>query len=200
MKIAIVGAGGFGRELYWQMKDNDPYADIQMYADDKYANGTTVFPISQIMPRSQTVFIAIGDPNEREKMMLRMHRDVKYGRFIHKSVQIHDRSTFKMGEGSIICAGAIITTNVHIGKHCHINLGTTIGHDARLGNFVTTAPQVAISGNVNIDSNVYIGTHASIKEKIYIAPSNTIGMHAAVTKDINEVNGTYVGVPARKKR
>jgi serine acetyltransferase len=44
---------------------------------------------------------------------------------------------------------------------------------------------------------VYIGTNASIKEKISIHSLSTIGLNAGVVKHI-EQPGTYVGTPAKK--
>jgi UDP-3-O-[3-hydroxymyristoyl] glucosamine N-acyltransferase len=58
-------------------------------------------------------------------------------------------------------------------------------------------PNAVIGGNVNIGDCVYMGSCSNIKEKINICDNVTIGMNAAVVKDIN-VPGTYVGVPAKK--
>jgi len=128
-------------------------------------------------------------------LIQRLSKETKYFTFIHDSVQILGND-FTIGEGSIVCAGCIITTNVSIGKHTHLNLQTTIGHDCRIGDFFTTAPGVKISGNCKIHDCVYIGTNASIKEKISIHSLSTIGMNAGVVKNICEP-GVYVGTPAK---
>jgi UDP-3-O-[3-hydroxymyristoyl] glucosamine N-acyltransferase len=44
---------------------------------------------------------------------------------------------------------------------------------------------------------VYVGTNASIKEKINIHSLVTIGMNAGVVKHINEP-GVYIGTPTKK--
>ena len=90
-----------------------------------------------------------------------------------------------------------MTTNITIGKHAHLNLQTTIGHDCRIGDYFTTAPGVKVSGNCKIYDCVYVGTNASIKEKLSIHSLTTIGMNGAVVKHIEEP-GTYVGVPVKK--
>jgi UDP-3-O-[3-hydroxymyristoyl] glucosamine N-acyltransferase len=97
----------------------------------------------------------------------------------------------------VICAGSIITTNVKIGRHAHINLITTIGHDCSIGDYFTTAPGVQISGNVLIEDRVYFGTRSCIKQKISVCDDVTIGMNSGVIKDIKEP-GTYIGTPAKK--
>ena len=88
-------------------------------------------------------------------------------------------------------------TNVKIGKHAHLNLLTTIGHDCEIGDYFTTAPGSKISGNCKIYDCVYVGTNASIKQKLSIESFTTIGSGAAVVKDIEEP-GVYAGVPAKK--
>ena len=90
-----------------------------------------------------------------------------------------------------------VYTNIKIGSHAHLNLHTTIGHDCEIGDYFTTAPGVKVSGNCKIQECVYIGTNASIKEKISINSFVTIGLNAGVVKNITEP-GIYVGTPSKR--
>lgn len=195
MKKAIIGAGGFGREVKSLLLDNNPNEIIDFFVDDKYVDDLS-FPISSLNITEYEVVIAIGDPATREKIVNSLPKDTKYFKAIHKSVQILD-SNVDIGEGSIICSSSILTTNIKIGKHCHLNLQTTIGHDVRVGDFFTTAPGAKVSGNCSIGDRVYVGTNASIREKIKICADTTIGLNAGVVKNILEP-GIYVGVPAKR--
>lgn len=201
---ALIGAGGFAREVYHQIKDNDPSALIYFFVDDEFIDSIHQKPLSELINGfsqiDYQVLICIADPNIRESIFKKLPPNTNYGTFVHKSVQILDKNTVTIGAGSIICAGTIITTNVKIGRHVHINLSNTIGHDTVIHQFVTTAPQVAISGNVDIDDNVYIGTNAAIREKVKIRSNNVVGMGAAVIKTINTALATFVGVPAKEKK
>lgn len=197
MKKAIIGAGGFGREVYWSLSLMERINTI-FFVDDKYYDGSDdlILPISTFNPEEYEVVVAIGDPKDRFDIVQRLPKTTKFFTHIHPSVQILDPN-IQIGEGSIICAGTIITTNVKIGKHAHLNLQTTIGHDCEIGDYFTTAPGAKISGNCKIYDCVYIGTNASIKEKISIHSLTTIGLNAGVTKHIEE-SGIYVGTPAKK--
>ncbi len=197
MKKAIIGAGGFGREVYCSLSLAEQINTV-FFVDDKYYDGsdTLILPISKFNPKEYKVVIAIGDPKDRFDIVQRLPKETKYFTHIHSSVQILDPNV-EIGEGSIICAGTIITTNVKIGKHAHLNLQTTIGHDCEIGDYFTTAPGAKISGNCKIYDCVYIGTNASIKEKINISNDVIIGMNAAVVKNIEE-SGIYIGVPSKK--
>ena len=96
-----------------------------------------------------------------------------------------------------MCAGSILSSNIKIGSHSHLNLQTTSGHDTIIGNFFTSAPGVKISGNCEIGDRVYFGTNSCVKEKIKITNDVTIGLNSGVVKNINE-NGVYVGTPSKK--
>lgn len=197
MKKGIIGAGGFGREVYWSLSSIERENTV-FFVDDKYWDNTNekILPLSMFDKDKYEIVIAVGNPKDRFDIVQRLPKSTKYFTHIHPSVQILGDDV-QIGEGSIICAGTIITTNVKIGKHSHLNLHTTIGHDCNIGNFFTTAPGVKISGNCKINDLVYVGTNASIKEKISIHSLTTIGLNAGVVKNIEEP-GTYIGTPAKK--
>ena len=117
------------------------------------------------------------------------------GDFKHQSVYIG--SDIYVGCGSIICPNCVLTINIKLGTHSQLNLNTTIGHDCRIQDYFTTAPGAKISGNCNIGQGVYVGTNASIKEKLTITDSVVIGLNCGVVKNLTEC-GVYVGVPAKK--
>jgi sugar O-acyltransferase (sialic acid O-acetyltransferase NeuD family) len=206
--ISIIGASSFAKEVYGHLisdlgKDmiND---SIKFFVDDNYLddsykvfNKFKVYPISTIDTNNSIVLIAIGDSKKRYQVFTKLNSNIKYFKFIHSSGKILLEDSVSIGEGSIICAGSIITCDVTLGNHTHLNLNTTIGHDTVVGDFFTTAPGVNISGNCQVGNRVYVGTNACIKEKISICDDVIIGMGACVVKDIKE-SGTYIGIPAKK--
>ncbi|MBO9731670.1 MAG: acetyltransferase [Chitinophaga sp.] len=204
-KICIIGAGGHGRETLCAVIDGmDSAQDIRDIAcfmvDDEYYDETTIMGI-EVIPSSKfdaalyDVVVAIGDPATRKKIVERLPADTTYATIIHPSAIISE--WVEIGEGSIISAGVIITCNIKIGKHVHLNTRTTVSHDCILGDFFTAALGVSISGNCQLGSGVYLGTHAAIKQKITVTDNVTIGMGGVVVKDIQEA-GVYVGVPVQK--
>lgn len=193
MELAIIGAGGFAREV--KAAIGDP--SIKFFVDDEYMNPESgVYGLSKFDPEKYQVVVAVGDPTDRENIVKRLPENTKYFTFIDPSSIILDEN-IQIGEGSIICAGSIITTNVKLGKHTHLNLLTTIGHDTQIGDYFTTAPGTKVSGNCNIEDRVYFGTNSSVRQKVDICSDVTIGLNAGVVKNITE-SGVYVGVPAKK--
>jgi sugar O-acyltransferase (sialic acid O-acetyltransferase NeuD family) len=193
-KKAIIGYGGFAREVAVQMK----FDDIRYFVDDQYwiDNESNVYKLSEFDPERYEVIVAIGNSSLRNDVISRLPRSTKYFTAVHESVQIIGNSV-EIGEGSIICAGTIISINSRLGKHTHLNLNTTIGHDCKIDDFFTTGPGVNISGNNVYGKRVYIGTGSCTREKISICDDVTVGMHSGVIKSITE-SGVYIGTPSAK--
>ena len=198
----VYGTGGFGREvmLYWI--DQYPELGAAFVVDDQYFNeqeimGKKVYKGSDLRCShrdSGFVMIAIADIKTRQKIVDYIP-NARFGSLRHKLAFIAYDAI--IGEDAIITPYVTITQNVVIGKHCQLNLKTSIGHDCRIGDYFTTAPGVSISGNCTIGNNVYFGTNSAVKEKVTICDNVIIGMGAIVLKDITE-SGTYVGNPLRK--
>lgn len=192
LEPVLIGAGGFAREIvaevFLQKK-----MQLKCFVDDEYwVDG--LYKISEFNPESQSALIAVGNPADKIKLLGKLPENTKFWNYISPNAYVNNLT---LGTGNFICAGVIITTNVKIGNHVHLNLQTTIGHDSVLGDFVTTAPSVNISGNVTIGKGVYLGTKSCIREKISICDNVILGMNAGVVSDIQE-SGVYVGTPAKK--
>jgi len=203
--IVIIGAGGFGREVAWLIEDinkvNNEWNIVGFVDDNKSIQGTEINGYKVVGDidwlEKQEVFVvnAIGDPVIKKKVMDKLDGSKnKYPVLIHPSVICSDRVSF--GEGSIICAGNIITVNVEIGKHVIINLDCTIGHDANIGDYSTVLPSVNVSGFVKIEECVSVGTGSAVIQGVNIGRNTVVGAGAVVVKDL-PANCTAVGSPAK---
>jgi sugar O-acyltransferase (sialic acid O-acetyltransferase NeuD family) len=192
LEPVIIGAGGFAREV--QAEVYKQYGNsLKMYVNDEYwVEG--LYKISEFDHKSQSALIAVGSPADKKMLLSKLPENTNFWNYISPNAYVNNLT---LGVGNFICAGVIITTNVTIGNHVHLNLQTTIGHDSVIGDFVTTAPSVNISGNVKIGNGVYLGTKSCIREKISICDDVVLGLNAGVVSDIEEI-GVYVGTPAKK--
>jgi sugar O-acyltransferase (sialic acid O-acetyltransferase NeuD family) len=205
-KICILGTGGFGREVLCCLIDaiapsNSTIQELAcfMVSDDlfneKKIMGVDVIPQSSFDPSLYNVVVAIGDPSTRKRVVNNLPPDTTFATIIHPSAVISE--WVEIGEGSIVTAGVVLTCNIKIGKHAHLNLHTTIGHDCIMGDFFTTAPGANISGSCHFGDCVYFGTNAAVRQGVKITDNVTIGMGGVVVKDINE-QGVYIGNPLQK--
>ena len=89
-----------------------------------------------------------------------------------------------------------MTTNVTLGRHVHINLNSTVGHDCVLADYVTVNPLVAVSGSVTVGADSMLGTHSSVLQGLTIGAAAVVGAGACVVQDVAP-STTVKGVPAR---
>ncbi len=196
-KIAIIGAGGLSKEIACNLNHNSyKYFVHKKFIDHFRNNGmTNIEAIEDIDIDKYKVLIAIGDPKTRKLLFNELPSNTEYYTYIDKRAHILD--DIIIGDGSIITAGCVLTTNITIGSFNLINLNTTIGHDSYLDNFITTSPGVHISGETKIGEVCYFGSGSVVRDKVKICPYVTIGMNGVVTKDIFQP-GVYGGVPIKK--
>lgn len=209
-EIVIFGSGGFAREVLQVIEDlNESWMGtkkmkfIGFLDGDNDNHGAVVngYPvlggIDWLKENENTlVVIGVGSPATKRKIVneIKQNTKAKFAKLIHPKVINGDFN--EIGEGSIICAGTILTNNITIGEHVILNLSCTIGHDSTLEDFVTVAPGVNISGNCLIKEGVDFGTSATIIQGKEVGEWSIIGAGAVVVKDVPG-NVTSVGNPAK---
>ena len=206
-KIAIIGAGGFGREVRCLINDINAASaeyDFIGYYDDNIAKGTMINnvpvlgSIDDLNNYSDNIEIAlgIGIPEVKAKIVQRLSNpNISFCTLIHPSV-IMGCDDVKIGKGTVICAGNILTCNITIADFVTLNLMCTVGHDSIIENYCSFMPAVNISGEVVIRERVYVGTGAKIINQLEIGQSTTVGAGAVVSKNL-PAYCTAVGIPAK---
>lgn len=211
IKIVIIGASGFGKEVLWTIEDcnktKKQYNVIGFIDDNKKLLGKKIHGkkvlgglewFSKNNLKNLQCVIAISDCDIREKLVKRISKhEIKFGTIIHPSSII---SKFvKIGKGTIIQAGNIITTDVVIKDHVHVNIACTIGHDSIIDNFVTLNPGVRVNGNTTIEKNCNIGTGSILKQGITVEKKSITGAGTVLIDDVPE-HSMFVGVPGKIKK
>jgi sugar O-acyltransferase (sialic acid O-acetyltransferase NeuD family) len=199
--VAIFGTGGFAREVACILHDQGRADRIVAFhePDEIYQArdllGVAVQPQSAFDPARHRAVVGIASPAIRQKVVRELPAETVFETLIHPTVVMSQ--WVDVGAGSIICAGCVLTCDIAIGQHCHINLNSTVGHDCSFGDFCTVAPGANISGSCKFGSRVAVGTQVSFRQGTHICDDTVIGMGAAIVKDIVKA-GTYFGVPAKK--
>lgn len=205
--LVIFGTGGFAREVHQIVEDLnnvEPTWNFLGFLDgDPSKHGTDVHghPVlgngSWLSKRPDAaVSLGVGNPASKKHILDQLSEQGHslFATLIHPRAWIGNRVS--IGEGSTICAGTMITTDIELGRHVIVNLDCTIGHDAVLQEFVTVAPSVNISGSVQIGVGTDLGTGAMVIQGIQIGEWSIVGAGAVVVKDL-EPNVTAVGIPAK---
>lgn len=207
-RIAILGTGGFARELSTLVQDINkvaPTYELIGFVDGSLPKGTLVngYPVigndDEVNQTSEElgIVLAFGDPKLKKKVKEKYTNPlIFYPTLIHPSVIIGDRSFVDIGQGCIICAACIITTNVVIKDYVTFNLQCTIGHDTIINSYSAFMPACNISGEVEISEGVYCGTGAKILNQTAIGEYTIVGAGAVVSKSL-PAKCTAVGIPAK---
>jgi len=200
--LIIVGAGGFGREVYqWALDQIEAgkasFSKIQFVED---APGKLTFPevsdnfrgsVSDYVPRSsELAVVAIGNSQTRRNVTENLRRNgARFGSVVHPSSTIARNAV--QNEGLILCPNSCLSANTKIGAHVHINFGSGVGHDSILGDFVTVSSHADIMGNCILGDDVFLGSGARVLPKCKVASGTRVGAGATVQRSIKKKSTLY---------
>ena len=207
-KIAIIGAGGFAREvldIFDACNEAGNRYDVLGYivepgfgAPGVIVNGKPILGgIEWFGKQRGEVFAicAIGAPEVRRRLVVEAkNAGARFCSIIHPTVRLSSWNS--IGSGVIIAAGCILTNQIRIGDHVQLNLGCTVGHDVMIGDFATVSPGTHISGNVTIRTGCNIGTGVNIINRLELGEWSVIGAGSTLIRNVSP-NATVVGVPGK---
>jgi sugar O-acyltransferase (sialic acid O-acetyltransferase NeuD family) len=210
-RIAVIGAGGFAREVAWLIRDLNRVthqfeflgflvSDISLLREtDSRDEVLGDFNWLDGSDRADALAFGIGTP--RTKLNLAAELECRFSRLewpplIHPTVQF-DRDSARFERGVVLCAGSVGTVNLKFQEFSMVNLLCTIGHESVIGRGAVLNPTVNISGGVTIGEGVLIGTGAQVLQYVKVGENATVGAGAVVNKDV-EPGATVVGIPAKQ--
>ena len=207
-KLIVVGAGGFGPEIVWaaeNMNGRFPTFDILGFCDDSPQKkgwnlyGYRVFGTPEEIDSKWEVkpgFVCgIGNNLQRAKVVERV---MKLG---WQPVTVVDPSvvvakTVRIGKGTYVGAGSIVSPQAQLGDHVMINHCCSIGHDSRLESYSQVCPGGRISGHCVLGTGAMIGSNAVLAVRVKVGANGTVGAGSFALTDVPD-GATVVGNPAR---
>ena len=207
--IAIIGAGGLAREVAFLIDDinrhNPQWNVLGFVEQDADRVGQEVGKYSvfctedDLARRAMAAVIGIGNPATIASVMQRLSSlpNLEFPNLIHPNV-VGDMQRISLGQGNIICAGNVLTTDIALGSFNLLNISCTVGHDTVIGDGCVINPGVNISGGVTVENGVLIGTGATILQYRRIGENAVVGAGAMVARDVKP-GVTVMGVPARPR-
>ena len=144
-KLAIFGAGGFGRETVVLESTSMPSSRRGIctgFFDHGIAKGQDVSGLKVLggieevnaLKEPVSLIIAAADPNPEATGCFHSHnKQVSFPVIAHPGALLGSETNY-FGEGSIITAGCIIDQlDIVTGEFAIVNLSCTIGHDVKIG-------------------------------------------------------------------
>ena len=210
MKIAIYGAGGFGKEVACLIKRiNANGGDWQLigFYDDSKPVGTTVSRygtvlggMKELLDTDEPMAVAIAINENKAVRRIRVeitNPHIMFPNLIDPSVFYVDKETVSMGEGNIIQNDCMISCDVVIGNFNLINDHVVIGHDNVIGDFNGLMPGAHLSGGITIGNGNLLGVASVVLQGLTIGNGVTLGANSVLMTQARD-NSTYIGVQAKR--
>lgn len=207
LDIVIVGAGGFGREVYRWAKDSLPGAqyrvkgflssrpeDLDGFGFKEKILGDDV---SYALQENDRFVFAIGSIEAKKRSVERMKaRGIKCVTLIHPSAVV--ASSARLGEGVILCPFALVSDHVVLGDFVIMNFYSSCGHDTKVGKYGMFSPYATANGFVTMDDEVFLGTHATVTGYRRVGVGAKISANSVAMEDV-QAGGFVFGVPGKVK-
>lgn len=198
-RVVVVGASGFGREcldvlgamiaagadleVVGVVDDSPSPLNLKRLAARGVAHVGSLDDFISAGDTSVEYVLGIGHPATRRLLVERLDAAGFVPRAaVHPSAVVGSLPAFD--DGVVICSGAVVSTNVRLGRHVHVNPHATIGHDAVLEEFVSVNPGAVISGEVAVGARSLVGASATILQGLRVGEDAVIGAGSVVTHDV----------------
>lgn len=210
-KIAIYGAGGFGREtacLINKINEVKPEWELIGFFDDNPSlKGTMISHygpclggLNELNEYNEKLGLAmaIGDSKVVKQLLTKIHNNyLSFPNLIHPKVTYNDFLTVKMGKGNIIQGGCFFSCDVSIGDFNVLNGSVVLGHDDKIGSFNVLMPGVRVSGQVEIGDFNFGGVGSIVLQGLKIG--NHVKLGAGCVLMTKPKDGClYLGNPAKR--
>ena len=204
--LLILGAGGHGKVVAdcalnagWQdisfLDDQLPSLGV----DDRWPVIGKLSELEGHLKNYPNMALGLGIGYEQLRLDL-FSQAVKAGaRFpsiIHPRSIVSHRCS--VGEGTVVCAGAIINIAAEVGRACIINTGAVIEHDAVVEDGCHISPGACLAGRVTVGEMSWIGMGAQCLQGVSIGRQALVGAGSVVLSDVADSDKVY-GVPATSR-
>lgn len=205
--IIIIGAGGFGREVYYWAKDtfsnqefkikgflsNNPRDLDNFDIDVPILEDANTYKIEE---KDRFIF-AIGDIDTKKRIVTNLkNQGAKFMTLIHPTAVVA-KSAY-IGEGVIICPFALVSSHVELQDFVMMNFYSSCGHDAKVGKYSILSPYATLNGFTILEPEAFLGTHATVIARKKVGYRSKVSANSVVMHDVPPHTLVY-GVPGKNQ-
>lgn len=209
-ELVIVGAGGFGREMFqwltdWMVTLRPPHTRYRIKGflsnqpDDLRGFDLPVpildDPDEYVPAPGDRLVLAIGAVKARKRIAEGLlHRGARFLTCRHPTALV--ASSAVLGDGVIVCPFATVSANVTLDDFVLLNFYASCGHDATVGRFSVLSPYATVNGFGVLEDEVFMGTHATVAARRRVGARASISANSAALNDV-PADTLVQGVPGR---
>jgi sugar O-acyltransferase (sialic acid O-acetyltransferase NeuD family) len=205
LDLVIVGAGGFGREVYrWAQAAFDPTEHrIKGFLSNRPAD-LAGFGIEAPLlgddeayriEESDRFLFAVGRPEVKRRMIERLKaRGARFATLVHPTAVV--APTAKLGEGVVVCPFALVSDHVVLEDFAMLNFYSSVGHDGRIGRFAILSPYSTVNGFAVLGEEVFLASHVTVTARRKVGDGARVSANVAVHVDVPPRTLVY-GSPAK---
>jgi len=206
--LVLVAAGGLAREVLAALATEPGGFTVRGVLDDApNLQGTSVGGVPVLGTLEDAAahpdahfLVCLGRGAGRAAVVERLAvlgiSDERYATFVHPLASV--APTCRVGAGSIVLAGTVMTTDVRLGRHVVAMPRVVLTHDDTVADFATLCAGVTLGGHVGVGRAAYLGMGSSVREHTTVGAGAVLGMGAVLLADLPD-DQTWVGVPARPR-
>lgn len=201
-KLIIIGARGFGREVYdlarkaYQVKGFlDDKTDALNEVRGEYP--PIIGPVETYEPQEEDVFFcALGDAFYRYKYAeIILSKGGEFISLIARGAYVNP--TAKIGRGCIISHGTIVSDNVDIGDFTMVHAYSSFGHDVKIGKCNSIESYCFFGGYARTGDFTTMHVRSAIIPKKHVGSNVSVGFGSVVMRNFGD--GVHLfGNPAKK--
>jgi sugar O-acyltransferase (sialic acid O-acetyltransferase NeuD family) len=205
-ELVVVGGGGHGRELIDVIRAinavRPTWTLLGVVDDDPGPNrarldrlGVRLLgTLDRLEERPCAYALGIGTSSTRRLLAERLERaGCTPTTLVHPGASVG--SDTRLADGVVVFDRTVVTTDVHIGRHTHLNVGCAVQHDTVVGEFVQFSPGVMVNGDCVIEDDVFLGTAAAVTRGCVVGTGARVGAGAVVLGNV-PAGMLAVGIPA----
>lgn len=211
LKLLILGASGFGREVLWTASDvpeEQRNWEVDGFLDDDLENVRTELRAKQCHtpvrgtirdyhPSPGEVLVcAIRTPRVKLAVCDELRaRGALFTNVVHPTALVH--SSAELGTGIILRHYSGISPNSRVGNDVMVNSSAGPAHDTVIGDGCSLGAHSDVLGGAHLGRGVSIGSHAVVMPSARVGDFAVVGVGSVVLRRV--APGTTVfGVPAKR--
>ncbi len=208
-RVIVVGTGGHACVVIDAIEKQGVHAIAGVVDDAASAAGTAVLGYPVLGGREMLgsgklplrAIVAIVMPAARGAWIAHLaDKGFELPAIVHPHASVG--RAVEIGWGSVVLAGAVVSSGTRIGRGVIVNSGASVDHDCVLGDLVHLGPGARLASGVRVGDRAHIGIGACVIQGVHIGSDAIIGAGTAVLDSTVSATSAAAGAarPLQRER